>query len=328
MNIKRQPLVSIILPTYNRATLLPKAITSILTQTHRHLELIVIDDNSIDNTQEIIHSFNDPRIQYYKNSTNLKLPRALNHGFSKAKGDYLTWTSDDNVFSTEAIEKMLATLEESNKDFVYADYFLFSDLDSKGQPLNPYQINQSSELQLEKGNHIGACFMYSRKIYEYIGDYDPDLILVEDYDYFIRIAKHFSFIHLPEPLYYFRRDDNTLYCSRYSEVKASDVLVRFKYQLITQQQALDIVTDLITISLINNKKHGLSHLYHFANTFSYRLSQLILQIIHYKIRRQLRHSLFKTLDKYNNMQLNFQEARTLLCTLLQHFGTIEYQPPS
>ena len=83
-------------------------------------------------------------------------------------------------------------------------------------------------LQLEKGNHIGACFMYTRGVYEAVGEYDPELFLVEDYDYFMRIAKRFRMCHLAEPslyLYYFRRHDDALYVSRFCEVKASDVLV-------------------------------------------------------------------------------------------------------
>jgi len=57
--------------------------------------------------------------------------------------------------------------------------------------------------------------LYTRRLYESVGDYDPELFLVEDYDYFLRAASRFRFCHLGEPLYYFRRDDATLYCSRF-----------------------------------------------------------------------------------------------------------------
>ena len=73
-----EPLVSIVLPTYNRAHLLGHAIRSVLAQTHRNLELIVVDDNSKDETPSVVRSFDDARIRYVRNDPNLKLPAALN----------------------------------------------------------------------------------------------------------------------------------------------------------------------------------------------------------------------------------------------------------
>ncbi len=93
-----QALVSIVLPTYKRAHVLPSAIRSVLNQTYTNLELIVVDDNSPDDTRDVVASFGDPRIRYVRNEPNLKLPRALNRGFSLARGEYLTWTSDDNLY--------------------------------------------------------------------------------------------------------------------------------------------------------------------------------------------------------------------------------------
>lgn len=322
-----QALVSIILPTYNRSNLLPYAINSILTQTYQNIELIVIDDNSQDKTNEIVHSFNDPRIKYLKNDSNLKLPRTLNRGFSIAKGDYLTWTSDDNLFSVQAIEKMVDTLKKPDNDFVYADYFLFSDQDSNGHPLNPIPIKQADILQLEKSNHIGACFMYSRRLYEHIGDYDPSLFLVEDYDFFIRASKQYHFVHLSEALYYFRRDDNTLYCSRYCEVKASDVLVRLKNQLISEQEVLNIVIELITENPATTKSYGLNYLYRLTHNISFKLSQFILKIIHYIIIANLRKPLQNIISQFQNKSLDFNQARDQLCSQMQKFATIKYLPP-
>ena len=120
------PLVSIVLPTYNRAHLLGDAIRSVLNQTYQNLELIVVDDNSSDGTSGVVASFDDPRIHYVRNEPNLKLPRALNRGFSLSAGAYLTWTSDDNLFVKTAIERMVEVIQNASCDFVYTDYFLFT----------------------------------------------------------------------------------------------------------------------------------------------------------------------------------------------------------
>src|SRR5436190_21740360 len=92
------PKVSIVLPTYNRAKYLKLSIDSCLIQTFKDFELIIVDDCSKDETPQTIKSYTDPRIRYHRNESNQRLPRSLNIGFSLAKGEYLTWTSDDNFF--------------------------------------------------------------------------------------------------------------------------------------------------------------------------------------------------------------------------------------
>ena len=98
-------LISIVLPVYNGERFLRESIDSVLAQTYTNWELLIVDDCSTDNTAAIVHEYvqKDSRVQYYKNEKNLRLPRNLNRGFSLARGDYLTWTSDDNVFWPTAL---------------------------------------------------------------------------------------------------------------------------------------------------------------------------------------------------------------------------------
>ena len=97
------PKVSIVLPTYNGARYLKSSVESCLNQTHKNIELVIVDDCSTDETPDIVRSYNDPRIRYVRNETNQRLPRSLNIGFALATGDYLTWTSDDNEFLPHSI---------------------------------------------------------------------------------------------------------------------------------------------------------------------------------------------------------------------------------
>src|SRR3989338_10314783 len=106
------PKVSIVLPTYNGARYLRQSIDSCLSQTYKNIELIIVDDCSTDETPDIVHSYNDPRIRYVRNKTNQRLPRSLNIGFALTTAEYLTWTSDDNEFLPQAIETMLKVLLE------------------------------------------------------------------------------------------------------------------------------------------------------------------------------------------------------------------------
>ena len=322
-----QPLVSIVLPTYKRAHLLAQAIRSVLAQTYTNLELIIVDDNSPDDTAAVVQSFDDARIRYVKNDPNLKLPRALNKGFSLARGDYLTWTSDDNLFADNAIEKMVARLQAGACDFVYADYYLFAEQDAAGQPLDIHHDKLPDTVQLEKGNHIGACFLYTRKVYEAIGDYDPELFLVEDYDYFIRVAQRFTLCHIPEPLYYFRRDDDTLYLSRFSEVKASDVLVRYKNGLLTEDGLLDAVTAILLRNIDGLSNPLLRLTYRAVRNTSYRLTRLHERLADCFLRQRLRGPVHAILQAYSSEQTPFAASRDALSQLMKQLGRIEYVRP-
>jgi glycosyltransferase involved in cell wall biosynthesis len=101
------PRVSVILPTYNQAEYLPLALDSIFQQTWRDFELIVVNDGSTDATPKILeryHSQYAGRCPFHVvHQANQKLPRALNEGFRRARGEYLTWTSSDNVLHPEYI---------------------------------------------------------------------------------------------------------------------------------------------------------------------------------------------------------------------------------
>ena len=90
---KKDSLISIVLPVYNGEKFLEKSIESCLYQTYANWELLIIDDGSVDKSAEIARQYEkrDSRIHYYRNEYNLKLPRTLNRGFSRAKGEYLTW---------------------------------------------------------------------------------------------------------------------------------------------------------------------------------------------------------------------------------------------
>jgi len=319
-----QPLVSIVLPTYKRAHVLPSAIKSVLDQTYRNLELIVVDDNSPDATRDVVATFSDPRIHYVRNEPNLKLPRALNRGFSLARGEYLSWTSDDNLYGENAIEKMVAAIRQRKCDFVFADYYQFADLDAQGRPLEIRHNKLPDTLQLEKGNHIGACFMYTRQVYEAVGEYDPELFLVEDYDYFMRIAERFRICHIAEPLYYFRRHDDALYVSRFCEVKASDFLGRYKNRLLSEADVLEAVVTLLLRNPDDLHNCVLSRSHRWVERHSYRLTKLHERMLAGYLRWRLRDRVATLLEGYRSKRVAFGAARDALCSLMREMGTIAY----
>ncbi len=209
MNRKQHPLVSIVLPVYNGEKYLETSIQSCIDQTLTDWELLIIDDGSVDRSAEIAKEYasKDARIHYYKNEKNLKLPGALNRGHSLAGGQFLTWTSDDNYYRPQALEKMVNQLKETGSSFVFTS---FSEIDEEGEEISVYHAPDDYKNAIWCYNVVGACFLYRREVYETIGGYNPELFLCEDYDYWSRIFSAFETSYLDENLYGYRRHGGTL----------------------------------------------------------------------------------------------------------------------
>ena len=111
-------LVSVIIPVYNVEKFAEQAIVSIIKQTYKHLEIIVIDDGSSDNTYKIVADLatQDSRIRLYKNERNLKIVKTLNRALSLAQGEYIARMDGDDISALDRIEKQVAFLE-SNPDY-------------------------------------------------------------------------------------------------------------------------------------------------------------------------------------------------------------------
>lgn len=204
------PLISIVLPTYNGSRYIRKSIESCLQQSFRYFELIIINDFSTDNTPDILkeYSSKDSRVIIVNNEFNKKLPLSLNTGFEKAKGKYFTWTSDDNYYAPGALEKMVGILEDNPSiDLVYADYYIVDENDKIIGTRTFGDVYQS----FNKWLGAGACFLYKREVHKTNNGYNPAAFLIEDYDFFVRAFMKFNFFYLQTPdLYYYREHSASL----------------------------------------------------------------------------------------------------------------------
>lgn len=203
------PKVSIVLPTYNGEKYIRESIDSILNQTFTDWELIIVNDCSTDNTVNIIQEYaeKDKRIKIINNKKNEKLPNSLNIGFREAIGEYLTWTSDDNVYLNRAIEEMVKFLEENLEYQMVCARMDF--IDKNGNFM--YKHVEYSNLLMFYNDCVGACFMYRDKVLHEVGEYDPEKFCIEDYEYWMRIIKKYGNIgFLKETLYKYRKHEESL----------------------------------------------------------------------------------------------------------------------
>src|SRR5579871_6101527 len=123
-------MISIVLPTFNRTHMLPACLDNILAQTYQNYEVIVVNDCSTDTTKDVLDRYKDhPKIRIIHNETNLKTPGALNAGFRSSKGDYLTWTSDDNFVDPKFCEMFMHAFKKKPYiDYMYCNYYSFTDV--------------------------------------------------------------------------------------------------------------------------------------------------------------------------------------------------------
>jgi glycosyltransferase involved in cell wall biosynthesis len=203
------PLISVVLPTYNRVGMLRAAIESVLAQTETRFELIVVDDGSSDGTSELVAEFakRDERVGLIR-QTNLRLPRALNNGFRAARGELRTWTSDDNRYFPDAFALLSrALLDDPQLALVHAEML------SRTRDGALY-VPTKNPTDHWHSNKVGAAFMYRAVLADRAGEYDPEIFLGEDYDYWLRLGLVGGVRHLPFIVYEYAFHEGSLTSSR------------------------------------------------------------------------------------------------------------------
>ena len=161
--------ISIIIPTYNRAHLILKSIKSVLNQTYQDIEILVIDDGSTDNTENLITDLNDKRIKYIKLENNQGGSKARNIGIMKASGKYISFQDSDDYYHYNKLETQFKNLKEKNSDFDFCKICLFINETNKKifptlkQEKNIIKYNTSYELC--KGNFISSQSILVKKKY-------------------------------------------------------------------------------------------------------------------------------------------------------------------
>lgn len=221
-------LISVVLPVYNGSQYLHQSIQSILDQTYGDFELLIIDDCSTDSTPAIIAGFQarDSRIRSVRHEKNRRLPGSLNTGFRMARGDFVTWTSDDNLYKPTAFQEMAGFLDEHpDIGFVYSDYDL---IDEKGEIIRVVSAGDWKTLGLT--DVIGGCFLYRRHIHEMIGYYDESTYLAEDLEFELRaMVNGFGFQPLHRNLYQYRDHPGSLTSTKSRQILRVNADVIRKY---------------------------------------------------------------------------------------------------
>jgi len=191
------------MPTYNRAHFLRKSIDSVLSQTYENFEIIIIDNNSTDNTTELLKNYDDKRIKYVKNSENRGCAGGRNQGLELASGDYVAFLdSDDELFLTK-FEKQLEKFRSLPSKFglVYCGFcYAFSQTGQIVKYILPELQRNVYDNLLEKNIFPVHVPIVKRECFQKCGMFDTSLPACEDWDIWIRIARQYEFALIPDIL--------------------------------------------------------------------------------------------------------------------------------
>jgi GT2 family glycosyltransferase/glycosyltransferase involved in cell wall biosynthesis len=202
------PLISVCIPSYNRADLIGEAIHSVLQQNFQDFEIIIVDDGSTDNTEAVVEHFTDPRIFYYKKAHS-GAPETRNLAVQKARGTYIAWLDSDDILLPNALSVLYQCMVETPElDVSYANLIA---TDATLQPLRelPYQdwYGKKDELisRMLFQNPIPNCgSLIRRDAFAKVGAYNTSFRRAHDYEWWSRAAAVLSFRHVNSFVYLWR----------------------------------------------------------------------------------------------------------------------------
>ena len=195
-------LVSIIMPSWNTARWIKETIESVINQTYSNWELIIVDDCSTDNTDDIVTSFNDSRIRYFKNDVNSGAALTRNRALREAQGEWIAFLDSDDLWYPNKLKRMINFMTTNNYSFAYHEY---EKIDEESKPLNIY-VSGPKIVTKRKMYHYGypgcLAFMYSAKVHGLIQI--KDIKKNNDYAILLKLCKNAECYLLEENLAKYR----------------------------------------------------------------------------------------------------------------------------
>ncbi len=235
------PKVSVLIPVYNAAPFLEASINSVLQQTYRDFELVLLNDASTDNSEWIVQNFSDPRIRYYKNETNLGISASRNKLMDLAKGEYLAVMDNDDISLPERFAKEIAFLDEHPDVTIVGSWGkLFNALPAENFVtwIKKAVVNmgwiwcQPENVTMEetlRGNTCMHSSMMIRKadFVKHNIRYNPQYTPAEDYDLLRQVlANGLQICNLPEVLFLYHLHGNNFSLQKKQMMKAADARVK------------------------------------------------------------------------------------------------------
>ncbi len=195
------PLFSVIIPTYNREQFLEIALESVLDQTYQDFELIIVNDGSIDNTSDLIQSYDDKRIKYLYQPNN-GVASARNLGLNFSKGEYIAFLDSDDRWNPQKLQitlnyiKRFPNISVFHTQEIWYRRGMFLNQKKRHKKPSGYVFRQALALCC-----IGmSTAVIKREVFDTVGEFDETLPACEDYDFWLRATHEFAIKLIDEPL--------------------------------------------------------------------------------------------------------------------------------
>jgi glycosyltransferase involved in cell wall biosynthesis len=225
------PLISVILATYNGSKFISEAINSVLKQTYREFELIIVDDASVDDVGGVMATFCDSRIKFNKNKEKIFLTKSLNWAIKMCSGKYIARIDDDDVWvDNEKLAKQVSFME-NNKDvgLLGAQAMVINE---NGQSLFQLNYPLTDELlrkfMLLRNQFVHSSVMLRVAAINKVGSYDERIKYGQDYEMWLRIGRQYKLANLPDVEVFLRRSSHTI--SNYNHFAQLKSLITTAYQ--------------------------------------------------------------------------------------------------
>jgi glycosyltransferase involved in cell wall biosynthesis len=198
------PVVSVVIPTYNRANILPRALESALAQTYDHLEVLVVDDGSTDNTAELVAQYAelDNRVRYLRQPQNAGVSAARNRGLREARGDFVAFLDSDDEWFPAKLEGQVERFGQVGEN-VGLIYCGVETIEGEGDSWTfrpEHRGDVYEHLLLKNVIHTGSGVIIRRNVTRSAGFFDEEIPAIEDYEYWLRIARYYEFDFVEAPL--------------------------------------------------------------------------------------------------------------------------------
>jgi len=204
--------ISVVIPTYNRAPVLPRAIESVLDQSFGDFELIIVDDGSTDHTEEVVHRYEDSRIRYLCFDENKGANAARNHGIQIASGTYISFLDSDDEFLPSHLSTVVAAFRDapSRVAGIFTSYAVLNDNEpDRISTADPGLVSIDEVLIY---NPIGSlsCTTFRADVLAEVGGFDPSFDARQDLDLYVRVLEDYEMLGIDEVLANHYRGDNTI----------------------------------------------------------------------------------------------------------------------
>ncbi|MCX9083030.1 MAG: glycosyltransferase family 2 protein [Candidatus Methanoperedens sp.] len=272
-----KPLVSVIIPTYNRANLIGRAIQSAIDQTYQNIEIIIVNDASNDNTEEIVTKFRNKDVVYIRHENNKGGGAARNTGIIASRGQYIAFLDDDDEWLNDKLEKQVNAIKTLSPEWggIYCGFYRISD--KKTEKVEVFkQGDLKTELLREKFD-IGSSstLLFIKKIILEIGLFDETFERNQDYELLIRFFRKYKLFSLKEPLV-------KIYTRNYN-IPNGEMMAKVKYRYLSKynndiyEYGLDIGNEIVAIQWLGvafifaKERKIVQNIYYIRKSIKYKI---------------------------------------------------------